>query len=72
MRRERVTKAGLARHPGWHMPQLDRLLDLRHDSRLDQLEKAFAALKENLPATFDCNRQDRSPWLITKSMKRYT
>jgi antitoxin HicB len=39
-----VRKAELARRLHWHKPQVDRLLDLRHDSRLDQLERAFAAL----------------------------
>jgi len=39
-----MRKAELARRLGWHKPQVDRLLDLRHDSRLDQIERAFAAL----------------------------
>jgi antitoxin HicB len=39
-----LRKAELARKLGWHKPQVDRLLDLRHDSRLDQIEQAFAAL----------------------------
>ena len=30
MRRARVNKAELARRLGWHGPQVDRLLDLRH------------------------------------------
>jgi len=38
MRRQRITKAELGRRLHWHMPQVDRLLDLRHASRLDQLE----------------------------------
>jgi len=44
MRALNVGKAALARRLGWHMPQVDRLLDLRHASRLDQLEQAFRAL----------------------------
>ncbi|MGA3188868.1 MAG: type II toxin-antitoxin system HicB family antitoxin [Bryobacteraceae bacterium] len=39
-----MRKAELARRLGWHKPQVDRLLDLRHDSPLDQMERAFAAL----------------------------
>lgn len=39
-----LRKAELARRLGWHKPQVDRLLDLRHDSRLDQIERAFGAL----------------------------
>lgn len=33
-------KADLARKLGVHAPQIDRLLDLNHDSRLDQIENA--------------------------------
>jgi antitoxin HicB len=39
-----VGKAELARRLGWHLPQVDRLLNLRHASRLDQLERAFCIL----------------------------
>ncbi len=48
MRAMNVGKAALARRLGWHMPQVDRLLDLRHASRLDQLEQAFRALGKEL------------------------
>jgi antitoxin HicB len=41
---EGLRKADLARRLGWHAPQVDRLLDLRHASRLEQLEMAFRAL----------------------------
>jgi antitoxin HicB len=44
MRRSRVGKAELARRLNCHLPQVDRLLDLTHASRLDQLEAAFRAL----------------------------
>lgn len=39
-----VKKSELARRLGWHMPQVDRLFDLRHASRLDQIEAAARAL----------------------------
>ena len=48
MRGLSVGKAELARRLGWHMPQVDRLLDLRHASRLDQLEEAFRVLGRQL------------------------
>jgi len=48
MRALNVGKAALARRLGWHMPQVDRLLDLRHASRLDQLEQAFRALGKHV------------------------
>lgn len=48
MRSLGIGKAELARRLGWHMPQVDRLLDLRHASRLDQLEQAFRVLGRQL------------------------
>ncbi len=48
MRIARVSKSELARRLNCHMPQVDRLLDLRHASRLDQLEAAFHALGKQL------------------------
>lgn len=48
MRGDRVGKAELARRLNWHLPQIDRLLDVRHSSRLDQLEQAFGALGQRL------------------------
>jgi antitoxin HicB len=44
----KVGKAALARRLNCHLPQIDRLLDLRHASRLDQLEAAFRALGKQL------------------------
>lgn len=48
MRAQGVRKAELARRLNWHMPQIDRLLDLRHASRLDQIETALRALGRRL------------------------
>lgn len=48
MMKSGTRKAQLARSLGWHKPQVDRLLDLRHDSRLDQLEQAFGALGKHI------------------------
>jgi antitoxin HicB len=48
MRERGVRKADLARRLGWHGPQIDRLLDLNHASRLDQIEAALAALGKRL------------------------
>ena len=48
MRAQRVGKAELGRRLNCHLPQIDRLLDLGHDSRLDQLEAALAALGKRL------------------------
>jgi antitoxin HicB len=48
MRERNVRKANLARRLGWKAPQVDRLFDLQHASRLDQLEAAFAALGKRI------------------------
>ena len=48
MRSLGIGKAELARRLDWHMPQVDRLLDLRHASQLDQLEQAFQILGRQL------------------------
>ena len=48
MRAERVGKAALAKRLGVALPQIDRLLDLRHHSRVDALESAFAALGRSM------------------------
>jgi hypothetical protein len=43
-----IKKAALARRLGWHMPQVDRLFNLRHPSRLDQIEAAALVLGRRL------------------------
>lgn len=48
MTEQGIKKAELARRLGWHMPQVDRLFDLRHASRLDQIEAAAAALGRHI------------------------
>jgi antitoxin HicB len=51
MRAQGVSKAQLARKLNWHLPQVDRLLDLCHTSRLDQVEAALAVLGYTLTLT---------------------
>lgn len=48
MRDAGVRKSELARRLAWHMPQVDRLLDPLHASRLDQVEAALAAMERRL------------------------
>jgi antitoxin HicB len=48
MKQQNIRKAELARRLGWHAPQADRLLDLNHASRLDQIERALAVLGKHL------------------------
>ena len=49
MRTAKISKAERARRLNCHLPQVDRLQDLRHASRLDQLDAAFRALGKQLP-----------------------
>ena len=48
MQSEGVTKAELARRLGWHMPQVDRVLDINHHSRLDRMDAALNAFGRHL------------------------
>ena len=43
-----VKKSELARRLNWHLPQVDRLINLQHTSRLDQVEAALASLGKRL------------------------
>ncbi len=44
MREQHVGRAELARRLRWHLPQIARVLDLRHASRMEHVEAALAAL----------------------------
>lgn len=48
MTEQGIRKAELARRLGWHTPQVDRLFDLRHASRLDQIEAVARVLGRQL------------------------
>jgi antitoxin HicB len=48
MRAAGVGKSELARRLDWHLPQVDRLLEMTHGSRLEQLEAAFRVLGKRL------------------------
>ena len=43
-----IKKAELARRLGWHTPQVDRLFDLHHASKFDQIEAAAAVLNRHI------------------------
>ena len=51
MREQGIGKAELARHLGWHMPQVDRVLDVEHRSRLDHIDAALGAIGRRLEVT---------------------
>ncbi len=51
MTEQGIKKAELARRLGWHMQQVDRLFDLRHASKLDQIEAAAIVLGRHIEVT---------------------
>lgn len=61
LRERRMRKAALARTLGWKAPQVDRLFDIRHASRLDQLEAAFGVLGKRIEVTVDDREHRLSP-----------
>jgi antitoxin HicB len=48
MTEQGIKKSELARRLGWHLPQIDRLFDLRHASKLDQIEAAANVLGKHV------------------------
>jgi len=44
----KVRKTDLARRLGWHLAQIDRLLDLGHSSKVSQIEQAANAMGKHL------------------------
>jgi antitoxin HicB len=61
MRRANMTKAELARRLKWHPPQVDRLLAMRHGSRLDQIERALQVLGKRLVVGVEDQTRGRRP-----------
>ena|SRR5688572_3479971 len=51
MVQEKVNRAELSRRLKLHRPQVDRLVNLRHGSQLDQIEAAFEALGQRIEIT---------------------
>ena len=51
MRDQGVGKAELARRLGWYLPQVDRVLDVQHRSRLDMMDAALGAIGRQLHVT---------------------
>ena len=48
---QRAGKYRLGKLLDWHLPQVDRLVNFRHQSKLDQIEQALAALGRRLVVT---------------------
>jgi len=43
-----MSKAELGRRLGWHAPQVDRLFDLNHHSRIEQIDQALRVLGKRI------------------------
>lgn len=71
MRDAGMRKADLARKLNVHDPQVDRLLDVKHVSRIDQIEAAFAAVGKRPVFDVEDAAQERPPssgaWELTGS-----
>jgi antitoxin HicB len=62
MRAGNIGKAELARRLDWHLPQVDRVLRVKHGSQLDQMAAAFAALGKKLVlSVVDSSGTDAAP-----------
>jgi len=73
MRAQRVGKSELARRLGWHLPQVDRLLDVRHRSRLEHLSAAAATLGKRVVVMVDdlpTKRTRRLPVAVRRAERR--
>lgn len=53
MQKEGVSKAELARRLGVSRPQIDRLVDFLHESRMDGVERALQALGRRISITVE-------------------
>lgn len=70
MRAAKVNKSELARRLNWHLPQVDRVLNVRHGSQLDQIESALGALGKRLTiGVEDLERRAQPPRHLAKGGK---
>ena len=57
MKDQGIGKAELARRLGWHLPQVDRVLDVNHRSRLDRMDAALGAIGRRLEVSAKSTRR---------------
>jgi len=70
MLKQKVNKSELGRRLKVHLPQIDRLVDVRHGSKLDQLEAAFGALGKQLELSVVDDRQRRAARPVRRAAAR--
>ena len=60
-----IGKAELAQRLGWHLPQVDRVLDVQHRSRLDRMEAALGAIGRRLEVIVRDDARDDTSSMTT-------
>ncbi len=63
-----LTKSAIARELNWHLPQVDRLLDIRHESRIDQLNLVAGLFGKRIGMTLESARLG-SPRVATRALR---
>ena len=61
MRDQGIGKAELARRLGWHLPQVDRVLDVQHRSRLDRMDAALGAIGQRIEVSTKETSPEQAP-----------
>ena len=51
MREQGISKTELCRRLGWHLQQMDRVLDVQHGSHMDKMDAALGAVGKKLFVT---------------------
>lgn len=72
MRDKKINKTELAKRLDWHMPQVDRVLKMRHDSRLEHVEAAFRAVGKRLSFTVTDDESLVPGAIVTKALAQRT
>lgn len=61
MKDQGITKTELARRLGWHLPQVDRVLDVQHRSWLDQIDAALGAIGQRIHVSTTASQDSSVP-----------
>ena len=65
MHRRRMRKTNLAKLLNVHLPQIDRLLDLKHASRIDQIEAAARVLGGHVDVNVEFDEEPEATRVAT-------
>ena len=70
MLRRRIRKTNLAELLNVHLPQIDRLLDLKHASRIDQIEAAARVLGGHVDVNVEFDEEPKARRVATAGGRR--